>query len=93
MGQTIRLKELAGKNVINLYDGMRLGILFEPHIAFDPATGHIFQLFLGGRSGFTGTWSEKNSFPIPWNTIEKIGQEVVIVHLEKNPHGRHKRFF
>ena len=87
---TIRLSDLAGKNIVNIYDGVRLGVIYEPNLSFDPETGKIEQLYLGGRNGFTGLWSEKNSMQIPWQAVHKIGQEVVIVDLGQSP-MRYKR--
>ena len=61
--ETIRLSDLTGKNIVNLYDGTRLGVIYEPNLSFDADTGRIEVLYLGGRNGFTGMWSEKNSLP------------------------------
>lgn len=90
--ETIRLSELTGKNVVNLYDGVRLGTIYEPMISFDETTGQLEQFFLGGRNGLTGNWSEKNSLVIPWNHVQKIGQEVVIVDLGQSIRGKGKLF-
>ncbi len=91
-GETIRLSDLTGKNVVNLYDGVRLGTIYEPVVAFDEQSGKIEQLYLGGRNGITGNWSEKNSLVIPWQAVQKIGQEVVIVDLGQAVRGKGKLF-
>lgn len=90
--ETIRLSDLTGKNVVNIYDGVRLGTIYEPMLAFDEATGRLEQLYLGGRNGLTGNWSEKNSLCIPWHNVHKIGQEVVIVDLGQSVRSRGKLF-
>ena len=87
----IRLSELVAKNVVNLYDGVRLGAIYEPVVSFDEHTGKLEQLYLGGRNGITGNWSEKNSIVIPWYHVHKIGQEVVIVDLGQSIRGKGKR--
>ena len=46
------------------YDGVRLGVIYEPNLSFDSETGKIEQLYLGGRNGFTGMWSEKTYMQI-----------------------------
>lgn len=28
---TIRLSDLTGKNIVNIYDGVRLGVIYEPN--------------------------------------------------------------
>ena len=90
---TIRLSDLTGKNVVNLYDGTRLGVIYEPNISFDTDTGRLKTLYLDGRNGFTGLWSEKNSLQIPWDSVHKIGQEVVIVDLGHSPMRYKKNLF
>lgn len=90
---TIRLSDLTGKNIVNLYDGTRLGVIYEPNISFDTDTGRLKTLYLGGRNGFTGLWSEKNSLQIPWDSVHKIGQEVVIVDLGHSPMRYKKNLF
>ena len=59
------------KNIVNIFDGVRLGVIYEPNLSFDPETGRIEHLFLGGRNGFTGMWSEKNSLQIPGRPYTK----------------------
>lgn len=90
--ETIRLSELTGKNVVNIYDGVRLGTIYEPVVAFDESTGKLEQFYLGGRNGITGNWSEKNSIVIPWHHVHKIGQEVVIVDLGQSIRNKGKLF-
>ena len=87
----IRLSQLVSKNVVNLYDGVRLGAIYEPVVSFDEHTGKLEQLYLGGRNGITGNWSEKNSIVLPWQSLYKIGQEVIIVDLGQSLKGKGKR--
>lgn len=91
--ERIRLSDLTGKNIVNLYDGTRLGVIYEPNVSFDADTGRLEMLYLGGRNGFTGMWSEKNSLPIPWESVKKVGQEVVIVDLGHSPMRFKKNLF
>ena len=91
--ETILLSDLTGKNIVNLYDGTRLGVIYEPNLSFDADTGSIEMLYLGGQNGFTGMWSEKNSLQIPWNSVQKVGQEVVIVDLGHSPMRFKKNLF
>ena len=90
--EPIRLSALTGKNVVNIYDGVRLGTIYEPVVAFDEVTGVLEQFYLGGRNGITGNWSEKNSMIIPWQNIHKIGQEVVIVDMGYSVRGKGRIF-
>ena len=70
--ETILLSDLTGKNIVNLYDGTRLGVIYEPNLSFDADTGRIEMLYLGGRNGFTGMWSEKNSLWLGNSAARKI---------------------
>ncbi len=73
---TIRLSDLTGKNIVNIYDGVRLGVIYEPNLSFDPETGRIEQLYLGGRNGFTGMWSEKTVCKFPGKRCIKSGRRL-----------------
>ena len=90
--ERIRLSALTGKNIVNIYDGVRMGTLYEPVVAFDEKTGALEQLYLGGRNGITGSWSEKNSMAIAWQNVQKIGQEVIIVDMGHCVRGKGKIF-
>ena len=41
---TIRLSDLTGKNIVNIYDGVRLGVIYEPNLSFDPETGKTAEI-------------------------------------------------
>ena len=90
--ERIRLSALTGKNIVNIYDGVRMGTLYEPVVAFDEKTGVLEQLYRGGRNGITGSWSEKNSMAIAWQNVQKIGQEVIIVDMGHSVRGKGKIF-
>ena len=78
---TVRLSELAGKNIVNIYDGVRLGVIYEPNLTFVPETGKLELLLVGNKSSLHGIWGDRSQVEIPWETVHKIGQEVVIVNL------------
>ncbi|EAX47088.1 PRC-barrel domain protein [Thermosinus carboxydivorans Nor1] len=77
----MRLSELSGKEVINLGDGSRLGVIDECELSFDRKTGRINALILPTRGGLFGFFSDNRSSTIPWHAIKRIGDEVVIVDL------------
>lgn len=83
--ETIRLSQLSGKNIVNIYDGVRLGVIYEPNLTFDPETGRLETLWVGGKTSLTGLWNERNSLQIPWEAVQKIGQEIVIVDMGQSP--------
>jgi len=77
----MRLSELSGKEVINIGDGARLGIIEECEITFEMKSGRIQALMLPARSGFFNFFSDNKTSTIPWQAIKRIGDEVIIVDL------------
>lgn len=85
MGQRVRLSELVGKNIVNIYDGIRLGSIQDSDMTFDAESGVIEEILVPGRGSFWLGRSERGYLHIPWRAIHKIGQEVVIVDLGQSP--------
>ena len=77
----MRISEMAGKEVINLGDGARLGIIGECEITFDSRTGVIGGLVLPKRRSLFNFLGDGQITTIPWQDIKRIGDEVVIVDL------------
>ena len=77
------LSDLAGKEIINLYDGAKLGLVGDADLAVS-ASGRIEAIILsskGGLGGFFGSDRERDVLVIPWPAIKKVGSEVIIVDL------------
>lgn len=79
----MRLSELAGKEIINIFDGVRLGTIGDSDLVIDPENGEVASIVLPQRSGFLNFWLERREMVIPWSTVKKIGDEVVIVDLDR----------
>ncbi|MEG6585488.1 YlmC/YmxH family sporulation protein [Dendrosporobacter sp. 1207_IL3150] len=77
----MRLSELAGKEVINIGDGGRLGVIEECELSFEIKSGQIHSLILPNRSNFLRFFNESKASTIPWQSIKRIGDEVIIVDL------------
>lgn len=78
----MRLGELIGKEIINIFDGMRLGTIANSDLVIDPETGEIEAIILPKRQGFLNFWMEHGEMVVPWETVKKIGNEVIIVDLD-----------
>ncbi len=78
----VRADSLIGKNVVNMYDGVRICTLKEVELTFDEKSGDIEMLLLPQQGSF---WRRKESkyLRIPWEAVQKIGREVIIVELEE----------
>jgi len=79
----LRLSELGGKEIINISNGARLGIVGESDLVFDENTGQVRSIVLPRRSGLISFWAGKQYLVIPWEAIKKIGREVIIVELRQ----------
>lgn len=79
----MRLSELAGKEIINIFDGVRLGPVGDSDLIIDPESGEVVSVVLPHRSGFLNFWLERREVVIPWSTVKKVGSEVIIVDLDR----------
>ena len=77
----MRLSELGGKEIINISNGARLGVVGESDLVFDENTGQVRSIVLPRRSSLISFWAGKQYLVIPWEAIKKIGREVIIVEL------------
>lgn len=79
------LSDLAGKEIINLYDGAKLGLVGDADLAISTG-GAIEAIILGSRAGFSGLWGnnsgrDRDTLVIPWQSVKKVGTEVIIVDM------------
>ena len=74
-GNTVDLRE---KEVINVCDGAKLGCTGD--FEFDICTGRITAIIIICETGFLGFGGEE-CFVIPWEKIECIGEDAVLVKI------------
>ncbi len=79
----MRMAELAGKEIININDGSRLGVAGETDLAVDVETGIIQSIILPRKGGLLNFLSDRQELVIPWEAVKKIGMEVIIVTLDQ----------
>lgn len=65
------------KEVVNL-NGERLGCVYDMEI--DVETGSITKLIVPGRAK-QSLFSKSQAIKIPWNSIRKIGDDIILVEL------------
>lgn len=77
----MRLSDLAGKEMIDVLNGERLGMVAQADLMIDKRTGKIEALMLPVRS----SWFKKTDMEIeiPWHHIRKISSEMVIVEAKR----------
>lgn len=83
--------ELAGKEIINIGNGVRLGVIGESDMSIDVESGDIKTIILPRRGNIMNFWVEKQHMIIPWEAVKKIGHEVLIVDLDQG-HLNFKRY-
>lgn len=76
----MRLSDLTGKEVINMVDGSRLGIIDECDLIIG-RSGQILSLLLPKRSRLL-QFLDRHYSTIPWRAIRRIGDELIIVDTE-----------
>ena len=79
----MRLSRWQGKEIINLYDGARFGLVGEADLEVDEASGTIQGIIFHERGGFFG---QRKEVRIPWGAVRRVGPELIIV--DWNPRGK-----
>jgi YlmC/YmxH family sporulation protein len=74
----MRLSQLGGKEIIDLKNGERLGILGETDLEIDDRTGHIKTLLIPSPRMF-GVKKDREEIRIYWKHIKKIGTDMIII--------------
>lgn len=87
----MRFSDLVGKEIINIFDGVRLGTIGDSDMIIDPDSGEVVSIILPGRSNFINLWIDRQEMEIPWSSVKKIGSEVIIVDLDET-YSLYKRY-
>ena len=74
------IRELCEKEVVQLEQGACLGRADD--LELDPATAQLQSLILLGRPRLFGLLGRDESLTIPWQEIETIGTDAVLVHTQ-----------
>lgn len=75
------LSNLGGKEIVNLNNGERLGIIADSDIIVDEKTGKILTLIVPERKLQFKLFAENDYIEIPWHAIRKIGNDMIIIEL------------
>lgn len=83
-----RSSDIRQKEVINIYDGSKMGTIIDMEFNSDgkiasitvPGELRILDIIKGQRSGIT----------IPWDNVVKIGLDVILVELKQNISGNNR---
>jgi YlmC/YmxH family sporulation protein len=78
----VRLNELVGKEMVNIYDGMRMGTVGDSDMVIDEESGQIVSIILPNKGNAFNFWTDRQKLVIPWEAVKKIGREVIVVDLD-----------
>ena len=84
-------RELCAKEVVQLSNGACLGKADD--LELDPQTAQIQSLQLLGRPRFFGLLGRDATLTIPWEEIDKIGVDAVLVRTELPPEPKPASFW
>jgi YlmC/YmxH family sporulation protein len=74
----MRLSDLQDKDVVNIYDGKRIGNIIDANITID---GNLDSLIVEKAKFIISRFSTGNEIEVKWSQIEKIGEDVILVKL------------
>ncbi|SHH67257.1 sporulation protein, YlmC/YmxH family [Caloranaerobacter azorensis DSM 13643] len=80
----MRLSKLGGKEIVNLNDGGRLGLVADSDLVIDEKTGKIRYLIVPDNSLQLNILRNRTEIEIPWEAIRKIGNDMIIIELDEN---------
>jgi len=83
----VLLSDFVGKEVVNLLNGARLGVIGDSDLVIKLQTGEIESIVLPNRGRLFGFLGDVQDMVIPWGAVRKIGSEVIIVELDFSVRG------
>ncbi|MCY0898001.1 MAG: YlmC/YmxH family sporulation protein [Firmicutes bacterium] len=75
----VKTSELKLKDVINVTDGRRLGLIGD--LELDLQEGRVKSVVVPGASRFLGLFGRDHDTVIDWDRIQKIGHDVILVEV------------
>ncbi|KEO82987.1 YlmC/YmxH family sporulation protein [Tumebacillus flagellatus] len=85
----MRLSELAGKEMIDMQTGTKIGALSGADLRIDEETGRIDSILLSAGGSLFGKRREETV--IPWEAIVKVGPDMIILDSEHAPRVTRQR--
>lgn len=78
----IKASDLREKEVINVRDGTRLGLIEDVEV--DLKKGIIESIIVPGTGSIFSLFNKNNDYIINWRNIIRIGSDVILVDLNLN---------
>ena len=77
----VRISEFQIKDVVNVADGKKLGNISDIDISI--GTGKIEAIIISENSKILGLFGKDEEIVIPWRSIMKIGEDVILVKYKE----------
>jgi YlmC/YmxH family sporulation protein len=84
----INATSIRDREVININDGRKLGIVSDVEIDF--GQGKIISIVIPGPGKLMGLFGKDNDIVIPWKNIKKVGIDVILVDIDDNNKNEEK---
>lgn len=78
----MKMSEFIGKEIVNIYDGARLGTVNETDLIIDAATGAVESIVLPSRQSSFSFRFRSYPLVIPWDAVRKIGNQLIVIDFE-----------
>ena len=72
-----RIRDLRCKEVINICDGCRLGFVSDVDVKVPE--GQVVAIVVNGPCRFFGLFGRGEEFYIPWECIQRIGDDIILI--------------
>lgn len=86
----IKASELTEKEIINVIDGTKLGIISDIEIDLEKAK--IKAIIIPRAGGIMSLFTKANNIVIDWEDIVRIGSEVILVNIDSNKYKDENNF-
>ena len=77
------MEALRRKEIVNLKDGSKLG--YADDAVLDVETARVLRLVVKGRARCFGLLGRQSDLLIPWEDIQVIGEDTILVSVDSLP--------
>ncbi|GAB4072598.1 YlmC/YmxH family sporulation protein [Barrientosiimonas marina] len=74
----MRYKDMSSKEIVDINQGSRLGVLGQTDLEIDESSGQIESFVLPNYKWF-GLKKEGSETKISWTSIRKIGEDMIMI--------------
>ena len=85
----MRIALLKYKEVISIADGSRFGYIGD--LELDLESGQVRALVVPGRRRLFGLLGREEDLYIPWGSVRRFGEDIILVEQEPRPLSPHRR--